>query len=137
MIKWILPLALAVSLAFAGVSTGCADDDNDDSSTDTDTDSDTDTDTDTDTDADTDTDGDSDTDADCTACHGFPPATGHHGSHAGSPCSTCHGTVVNSSNEIIDQDAHTDGDPDVTPGSGTYSEGVCSNTGCHPGDISW
>jgi hypothetical protein len=51
----------------------------------------------------------------------------------------CHGAVVNSSNEIVDQEAHTDGTPDVTPGDGTYDGGTCSNTGtgCHDAPISW
>jgi len=123
----------ATIFALAG---GC-DGDDDDGSTDSDSDTDGDTDTDTDTDADTDSDGDSDTGPDCTSCHGNPPSTGQHFNHYGYPCATCHGSVVDQSGQIIDEELHEDGLPDIDLTSGTYSDGVCSSTSCHGSPVSW
>jgi hypothetical protein len=45
--------------------------------------------------------------------------------------------VVDASEQIIDQEAHTDGIPDISPGDGTYEDGTCSDTSCHPAPVSW
>jgi predicted CxxxxCH...CXXCH cytochrome family protein len=52
----------------------------------------------------------------CGRCHGNPPTTGSaastHSGYVGQPttsCSTCHGTVVNSSGQIINKNLHING----------------------------
>jgi predicted CxxxxCH...CXXCH cytochrome family protein len=47
--------------------------------------------------------------ADCGTCHGLPP-TGHAAYPA---CSTCHGSVVDANNNIIDKTKHINGQIDV------------------------
>ncbi len=74
----------------------------------------------------------------CNTCHGFPPTTGSHDEHTSYGCSTCHGDVVDADDTIIDDSLHQDGDPNVSPGSGSYdpTSQQCSSVGCH-GDLEW
>ncbi len=107
---------------------GCTEDD-DDSSSDGDTSADTDTDT--DSDSDTDTDSDTDADDECGSCHGYPPETGKHLQHTFYGCETCHRNVVDRDNNVLDQAAHDDSEPDIEM-SGFYDAGVQTCTlSCH------
>ncbi len=81
----------------------------------------------------------------CGSCHddGSYPRnlSGEHDKHVrdkGVECYQCHNTVVNASETIIGRSLHVDGSLQVSfsSGSGTYSNGSCSDTGCH-GTESW
>jgi hypothetical protein len=81
----------------------------------------------------------------CGSCHddGSTPQdlSGKHDKHVRDKnveCYECHSTVVNASGSIIGRSLHVDGIPQVSfsSGNGTYSNGSCSNTGCH-GTKNW
>lgn len=83
--------------------------------------------------------------AQCGSCHdaGSNPAdlSGRHRHHVQEEnvmCYRCHANTVNSSLNIVGKDLHINGTVEVvfSSGNGTYSNGQCSNTGCH-GTESW
>jgi predicted CxxxxCH...CXXCH cytochrome family protein len=78
--------------------------------------------------------------ATCTSCHAMPSSAAIHtrGAHASYSCSTCHFTVVSSSNAIIAPALHVNGADDIgfsnggtwTPSS-SPSTSNCSASTCH------
>jgi predicted CxxxxCH...CXXCH cytochrome family protein len=53
--------------------------------------------------------------ADCATCHAMPPGpdTGHLNVPVTTPCATCHGSVVDADNNIINPDLHLNGRADL------------------------
>jgi predicted CxxxxCH...CXXCH cytochrome family protein len=80
----------------------------------------------------------------CGSCHGYygssSSLSGHHATHIGEgyTCSTCHKTIVNSSNTIIYKIAHINGVKNVSLTTGTYNSTTrtCSSLSCH-GSETW
>jgi predicted CxxxxCH...CXXCH cytochrome family protein len=75
------------------------------------------------------------TQAVCGSCHGIPPPLPHVQQN---DCSTCHGEVVNASNQIIDKELHINGEVDVSNDALTcYScHGSGSSNNAPPRDTS-
>jgi predicted CxxxxCH...CXXCH cytochrome family protein len=75
----------------------------------------------------------------CESCHPAATQSVSHVFHTFAPCSTCHLDVVGDSGVISNPDLHVNGAVEVRMSSGTWiaETNTCSDSACHPGDITW